>query len=148
LTVHSSRPPFIVCPYMKNGHIIHFLSLYPNKNRVKLVHQIALGMLYLHGKGIIHGNLKPTNVLIDDSEEACITGFGLSSIDRDDGSDTSVSTQETPGVTLRWMSPEALEGYRAQSSDVYAYGMSLYNIFTNEAPFVAIPWCFISRAIL
>ena len=51
--------------------------------RAQAVAEIAYGMQYLHSLGIIHGNLRPSNILLNDNHHACITDFGSSVIDDD-----------------------------------------------------------------
>ncbi|KAG8845635.1 GTP-binding protein Rho1 [Tulasnella sp. 330] len=114
---------------MKNGNITTYLTaINPRANRVQLAHEIALGMLYIHEKNIIHGDLKGGNVLIDDSGQACITDFGLSRIKQHATSTHTAAQIPTLGDgsvhiagTLRYMSPEAMTGR---------------SIFTDEPPFL------------
>lgn len=58
----SSEPPwFFVSPYMKNGSLVSYLKGLPSLDSVdllKMMHEIAKGMAYLHSKGILHGDLK------------------------------------------------------------------------------------------
>ncbi|KAG8871491.1 GTP-binding protein Rho1 [Tulasnella sp. 331] len=139
-----ASPPFLVSRYMKNGNIIKYLAaINPAANRVQLAHEIALGMLYIHEKNIVHGDLKGVNVLIDDSGQACITDFGLSKIKQHATSTHAVGQIPTPGDgsahiagTLRYMSPEAMTGTCNKACDVYSYAMALYEIFTDEPPFL------------
>ena len=64
----SSDPPwFFVSPYYKNGSLVTYLKGLPsldNVNLLKMVHEIAKGMAYLHGKGVLHGDLKVSLPLI------------------------------------------------------------------------------------
>ncbi|KAG8842854.1 GTP-binding protein Rho1 [Tulasnella sp. 330] len=128
-----ASPPFLVSRYMKNGNITKYLTaINPGANRVQLAHEIALGMLYIHERNIIHGDLKGVNVLIDDSGLACITDFGLSKIKLHATSTHTVAQIPTPGDgsahiagTLRYMSPEAMTGTCNKACDVYSYAMTL-----------------------
>ncbi|KAG8871335.1 hypothetical protein FRB97_008811, partial [Tulasnella sp. 331] len=152
-------PPFLVSRYMKNGNITTYLTaINPRANRVQLAHEIALGMLYIHEKNIIHGDLKGVNVLIDDSGQACITDLGLSRIKQHATSTHTAAQIPTLGDgpvhiagTLRYVSPEAMSGTCNRPCDVYSYVMTLYEasrqaapsrhmlrhlIFTDEPPFL------------
>ncbi|KAG8881030.1 hypothetical protein FRB98_004596 [Tulasnella sp. 332] len=139
-----ASPPFLVSRYMKNGNITKYLvAINPEANRVQLAHSIALGMLYIHEKNILHGDLKGINVLIDDSGQACITDFGLRKIKQHATSTHTVAQIPTPdggpvhiAGTLRYMSPEAMTGPCNKACDVYSYAMTLYEIFTDEPPFL------------
>ncbi|KAG8888793.1 hypothetical protein FRB98_006805 [Tulasnella sp. 332] len=141
----AADPPFIVSLYMPNGDVKTYLLKHPNTNRVQLVHEIALGMLYIHGQNIVHGDLKAVNVLIDDSLKARIADFGLSEIKQQATTIQAVQTSRDPSTvsvgpgTLRYMSPEALQGVITKASDVYAFAMTVYEIFTNTPPFRLVP---------
>ncbi|KAF9234995.1 kinase-like domain-containing protein, partial [Melanogaster broomeanus] len=132
-----SSPPFIVSRYMKNGNVVQYLSKRPNVNRVKLVYEISLGMRYLHAENVVHGDLKGVNVLVDDSGKVCITDFGLSKV-------KSLAPVESTGSaiigTLRFLAPEALRGQPLTfGTDVYAFGMVIYEIFAGQIPFLLEP---------
>ncbi|KAG9006205.1 hypothetical protein FRB94_000900 [Tulasnella sp. JGI-2019a] len=116
---------------MPNGDIKQYLTVNPNANRVQLIHEIALGMLYIHGKNVIHGDLKRVNILIDDALKARIADFGLSEIKQHATSSmvTRNSHIASSGAgTLRYMSPEALHGVIDKASDVYAFAMTIYEV--------------------
>lgn len=129
--------PYIVSRYMRNGNLIQYLSRKPTADRTELMHQISLGMFYLHCEKIVHGDLKGVNVLVDDAGKACITDFGLSSINTP--ANAGVTTPKISG-TLRFLAPEALSGQPLNfATDVYAFGMVIYEVFTGEGPFVGVP---------
>ncbi|KAI9060336.1 hypothetical protein FKP32DRAFT_1656183 [Trametes sanguinea] len=78
----SSEPPwFFVSPYLRNGSLVSFLKGLPSLDQadvLKMVHQIAKGMAYLHAMGVLHGDLKAANVLVDDRGHCVISDFGQS----------------------------------------------------------------------
>ncbi|KAG9001957.1 hypothetical protein FRB93_011929 [Tulasnella sp. JGI-2019a] len=142
----AASPPFIVSQYMPNGDVRRYLTKNPNANRVQLVHEIALGMLYIHSKNIVHGDLKQVNILIDDAFKARISDFGLSEIKQYATTTLAVQSSRGPDMThvsgvgtLRYMSPEAFQGVIDKGSDVYAFAMTVYEIFTNTPPFLLVP---------
>jgi serine/threonine protein kinase len=83
-------------------------------------------MIYLHSKNIIHGDLKGANVLIDDSGKACIADFGLGRI-RANATSRAVTKGPVVG-TLRFMAPEHMKGNSIKASDVYSFGMMMYEV--------------------
>ena len=71
----------VVSPYYRNGNLVQYLkglTLDASVDMLKMMHQISKGMSYLHGKGILHGDLKGTNVLVDDRLHCVISDFGQS----------------------------------------------------------------------
>ena len=114
------------------------------------------GLIYLHGQGMVHGDLKgvdllysallsisdisfiEANILVDETDHACLADFGLLTII----SDTS-STPLTRGGTYRWMSPELFypddfgleDSRRTKYSDCYALGMVIYEVLSGQVPF-------------
>lgn len=127
--------PFIVMPYLKNGNIRDYLRNHPDSDRLKLLHGISLGIVYLHSQQIVHGDLKALNVLIDDSGKSVLCDFGLSRVK---ANTTSRSTQsEGVGIegSANWMAPERLlGGLLKKPCDIYAFAMTLYEIYVNEIP--------------
>ncbi|KIM56569.1 hypothetical protein SCLCIDRAFT_1220254 [Scleroderma citrinum Foug A] len=129
-----ASPPYVVSRYMYNGNLVQYLSRKPNVDRIKLVFEVSLGMFYLHREYIVHGDLKGVNVLVDDSGKACITDFGLSKVY---SSGTSGTQMGKISGTLRFLAPEALRGHSLTfETDVYAFGMLIYEVFMGEVPFI------------
>ncbi|KAH9930838.1 kinase-like domain-containing protein [Fomitopsis serialis] len=135
----------MICLWMPDGDILKFLKNNPSASRPQLLLDVARGLEYLHSDevGIVHGDLKGPNILVDRQHRACLTDFGLSAALY--GCDTlnTVSCMTKFESTLRWMSPELLnpEGFGLHSataskySDVYAYSMVMWEVFTGKVPF-------------
>ncbi|KAF9231514.1 kinase-like domain-containing protein [Melanogaster broomeanus] len=121
-----SSPPYIVSRYMRNGNLVQYLSRKPDTNRMQLLYEICLGMRFLHGANVVHGDLKSLNVLVDDSGKACITDFGLS---KARSLAPAESNAKMIAGTLRFLAPEALRGQPLTfETDVYAFGMVIYEV--------------------
>ncbi|PSC68117.1 serine threonine-kinase [Micractinium conductrix] len=90
----------------------------------------ARGLAFLHGRRLIHFDLKPANILLDRHGHAKIADLGLARI----------VTHETSSVTahigtLDWAAPELLLGLRcSEKADIYSYGVILWEICTGEVP--------------
>ena len=93
-----------------------------------VIMQIASGLHHIHHLGIIHLDLKPSNILVSDSGEAKIMDFGLAIESR------QVFDRRIRG-TLQYMAPEVLKQDRVDSrADLYALGMTLYETVTGALP--------------
>jgi len=126
--------PFIVMPYLKNGNAHDYVQSHPDCERLRIFQHISLGLVYLHSRRIVHGDLKALNVLIDDSGKAVLCDFGLTRIRADVTSRTEKADGGFVG-SRNWMAPELLLGGSLKNpSDIYAFGMTIYEIFVNEIP--------------
>ncbi|KAG5717225.1 Tyrosine-protein kinase isoform SRK4, partial [Termitomyces sp. T112] len=133
--------PCIVAPWMENGNITKYLKRNPEIPRLPLAVGVARGLYYLHDKGIIHGDLKGSNILVDDEGIARVADFGISSIsDPQILSLTSHSGAASRGGTIRWQAPELFDMQNdtvvknSKASDVYAWACVCYEIFTGSIP--------------
>ena len=90
------------------------------------LHELALGLEYLHGAGVIHGDLKPANVLLDAVGRIRIADFGLSRF-----VDGSAANGGAAFGTFPYNSPEqSATGLPSHPSDMYAYGMVIIEALT------------------
>jgi len=93
---------------------------------------ISSGLQFLHEKGILHRDLKPDNVLLDQNDSPLIADFGLS---REQESTNLTGPGHVLG-TLRYLAPEVLSGDRqSEKSDIYALGFMLYEALAGCPPF-------------
>lgn len=107
------------------------------KHAAKLMAQVADALHHAHQKGVVHRDVKPSNILMRDSDVPLITDFGLAFWDSGDASLTE--DQQVLG-TLRYMSPEQARGDTRRvdhRTDVYSLGVILYALLTGELPFTA-----------
>src|SRR5262245_26243608 len=102
----------------------------PKDKALQIPRQLCAGLAAAHDQGVLHRDLKPANVMIDGRGRAKITDFGLAvlaeGVDRDGAG------------TPDYMAPEQLAGEAATvTSDLYALGLVLYELFTGQRPFPA-----------
>lgn len=93
----------------------------------ELGYQVALALSHSHEMGIVHRDIKPSNLILDRSGHVWITDFGLAKTEESE----LTRTGDIVG-TLRFMSPERMDGICDRRSDIYALGMTLYEILTLE----------------
>jgi len=97
----------------------------------RIAEQIADALAYAHEQGIIHRDIKPANLLLDDQGMVWIADFGLAKAD--DNHDLT-QTGDVLG-TLRYISPEQLEGRASPRSDIYSLGVTLYELLSLQPAF-------------
>jgi serine/threonine-protein kinase len=99
-----------------------------------LVAQAAAAMQAAHGRGLVHGDLKPSNLMVDDAGKLRILDLGLAFHD-DAQATTSVMQLDQQG-TIAYMAPECLLGKpTSRLSDVYALGVLFYEMICGARPF-------------
>jgi serine/threonine protein kinase/WD40 repeat protein/Flp pilus assembly protein TadD len=94
--------------------------------------QAAEGLAHAHAQGILHRDIKPSNLLLDAHGTIWITDFGLA---KTEGGEALTHSGELLG-TLRYMAPERFEGKADARSDVYALGVTLYEMAALRPPFI------------
>lgn len=107
------------------------------RQAAKLTRTVAEAVQFAHNKGIVHRDIKPHNILLDENGQPRVTDFGLAK-DIHGGSDLT-ATGQVMG-TPSYMSPEQAAGYVEQigpKSDVYSLGATLYFLLTGRPPFQA-----------
>ncbi|KAG2604588.1 hypothetical protein PVAP13_4NG102920 [Panicum virgatum] len=129
-----------VTEYMANGSLRQALQrhekIFDRRRRLLIAMDVAFGMEYLHGKNIVHFDLKSDNLLVnlrDPQRPICKVGdLGLSKV--------KCQTLISGGVrgTLPWMAPELLNGSSSLVSekvDVFSFGIVMWELLTGEEPY-------------
>ncbi|KAF9645731.1 kinase-like protein [Thelephora ganbajun] len=131
----------MVSEWMDNGNINKFLKKGDtNVDRVELIREITGGLIYMHDRKIVHGDLKGENIMIDKGGHARLADFSLITVIPDPSTFVSTCVE---GGTPSWMSPELLdpeefgfeEARPTKESDCYALGMVIYEVLSGQAPF-------------
>ena len=99
--------------------------------RTRIIPSVIEGLRAVHEAGILHKDLKPGNLIPDETgEHIVLIDFGISS---DAGGNTIVVTQT--GMTPFYAAPEALQGIFHRETDYYALGITIFELFTGFTPF-------------
>ncbi|OWZ12295.1 TKL protein kinase [Phytophthora megakarya] len=128
---HVARPCFFVSEEAENGNVPDFVYRQKRQGRSlvwRMMHGAAMGLRYLHENGIIHGDMKCNNIVVDSKAVAKLTDFGMSF--------ELGSTRISSGGPVRWTAPECLIQKRAPSfeSDKYSLGMCVVEAATGRVP--------------
>jgi Nif-specific regulatory protein len=124
----EDRYPYFTMEYVHGRRISEFFDGKNWNGLYDVVLQIASALHYIHRRGIVHLDLKPSNVLVDESGRAKLMDFGLAIATR------QVLDRQIRG-TLQYMAPEVLKQDRVDSrADLYALGMTLYETVTGALP--------------
>jgi serine/threonine protein kinase/Tfp pilus assembly protein PilF len=130
--------PFFSMKYAAGGSLQKVgLALRAEPRRcVQLMAKVARAVEYAHGHGILHRDLKPGNILLDDRGEPLVSDFGLAKwLDANKDITKSLTTFGTPGYTA----PEQAEGKAADltpAADVYSLGAILFELLAGRPPFL------------
>jgi serine/threonine protein kinase len=130
--------PFLVREYVPHGSLADKLDgrPYPVRQALRLVERLTEVVCYVHRQGVIHGNLKPSNVLLAADDIPRVSDFRLASgLFRD-----TLLTEERNPIGLGYLTPEMIQDSNAEPrpyTDVYGLGVILYQLLAGRPPFDA-----------
>ncbi|XP_047307666.1 serine/threonine-protein kinase RUNKEL-like [Impatiens glandulifera] len=111
---------------------------------------LVKALMYLHSKGIIYCDLKPSNILLDENSHTKLCDFGLARKLSDVSDTTSSMTPQSKRGTPFYMAPELFQegGVHSYASDFWALGCVLYEFYTGAPPFVGKEFTQLVKSIL
>ena len=129
---HLYRTLFIVMEYLDGMAVDEMLDRLPRlefSTMLDLLIQVFKGLAYAHDNGIIHQDIKPANIFVQENEVAKILDFGLAC---PAGSEDAIDLPGTPF----YMAPEQIEGDRVDArTDIYSLGITAFELATGRRPF-------------
>ena len=140
---HNRSEPYMVLEYVEGQNlrrrIREFTGPIPIDVAIDWGKQLASVLAYLHKNGVVHRDLKPENVVITNDDKLKIVDFGSAMLQ---GARrlTWRHLSENTG-TPDYMAPEQIQGDRGDArSDVYAWGVMMYELLTGRVPFEGDNW--------
>ena len=128
---------YLVMEYIPNAHTLDDYctknTLLPLDRVVSILIRCAIAFDYAHGKGVIHRDIKPKNIMVTQDNEVKICDFGIALLTSDDIDSTQViGTLGSP----RYMAPEQITGEGVTNqSDIFSLGVVLYELIAGRNPF-------------
>ncbi len=132
--------PFIAMEYLEGETlqaIIARAAEVPLATKMRLMSEIADGLHYAHQRGVVHRDVKPSNIVVLPSGGVKIVDFGIARLIQNP-LQCPIAPAEYLAGTPRYLSPEQCEGIEADAlSDMFAYGIVYYELLTGRHPFEA-----------
>ena len=130
--------PFFSMKFASGGSLHDAAPSLRNEPRkcVQLMAKVARAVEYAHGRGVLHRDLKPGNILLDDRGEPLVSDFGLA---KWLNANTDLTKSLTTFGTAGYIAPEQAEGTAADltpTADVYSLGAILFGLLTGRPPFL------------
>jgi len=127
--------PYFVMEYVAGTPLDELLKRHgplPAQRAVTVARQVAAALSAAHEAGVIHRDVKPSNILVGDDDATKVVDFGLAWF----AEGTALTQTGQPLGTPKYMSPEQIQGMHAgPSSDVYSTGLTLYEMLAGTSPF-------------
>ncbi len=130
--LESPDDPGLVLQYVPGGSLADRLTSHGPLDwqvAARYVADVGEGLIAVHGRGILHRDVKPANILWDsENDEAILTDLGVG---------VRLGEPTGPGGTIPYMAPEAFQGRISPALDVYGLSATLFTLVTGERPFSA-----------
>ena len=127
--------PFIVMEFIAGTSLkqrIERSGALPVGDAIRFTDEIATGLSFAHSRGIVHADLKPSNIMLDKDDHAKICDFGIARTPQEDADSPQLF------ATALYVAPERVEGRPASvTSDIYGLGLVLYEMLVGKPPFTS-----------
>ena len=128
---------FLVMEYVEGETLAHKIARegkITEEDARRIGAEVCKGLELAHQKKVIHRDMKPGNVLLGKDGSVKIADFGIARLCRD--SMSRLTSQQDSG-TLLYMAPEQLDGESGEASDIYSFGVMLYEMLAGDPPFIS-----------
>lgn len=130
--------PFLIMKYCSKGSAGNLTGNVSERQLWQFIHDVANGLKYLHAQEppIVHQDIKPENILVDEQGNFLITDFGISKKMR-----TTMRKQSKRSIesgAIAYMGPERFlkDPMAVKASDIWSLGVSIYELATDDLPFM------------
>lgn len=142
VTIHDSgfagEILYLVQEYLPGEDLAEVIRTHrpvPTTTRLKQLAQIARGLEYAHGRGVIHRDVKPSNVRVTPHGQVKLLDFGIAKLDN---AQTQLTQTGATMGTVAYMAPEQLRGEEVDGrADIFSFGVLAYELLTYRRPFEA-----------
>ncbi len=132
---HCSGIHYIAMQYIDGITLTEYMEkcgVFSWKNAFEIVAQILSALSVAHAAGVIHRDIKPQNILVDENMHVTLTDFGIAQ----DTITSSTINANTSACSVHYLSPEQARGSMVDGrSDIYSLGITLYEMLVGAVPF-------------
>ncbi|KAF5322677.1 hypothetical protein D9619_001133 [Psilocybe cf. subviscida] len=130
--------PCMISPWQQNGDALAYVKA--NDRSVdykKFIVHIAQGVQVLHNIGLVHGELRALNVLVNDRGYPLLSDFGLSKIIQEESVGIPLTQSSMMADSCRYFAPEAFQedGILSKATDIYSLAMTILEVLTHQQPY-------------
>ena len=135
--------PYIAMRHVEGRTLQEIRETTSLETKVRLLTQVAEGLHAAHREGLLHRDVKPSNILVEETPDGLkpwVADFGIAALEEPEGGETSGGERRDEPLlgTPYYMAPERLRGEAVdRRSDVYSLGVTMYQLFAGELPLAA-----------